>query len=133
MKSSVAFEFVKYIPDELEGGILCISLEFATASHKCCCGCGGKVVTPLSPSDWAVLFDGDTVSLYPSIGNWSFECRSHYWIYKNSIVWADDWTDDEIQENRAEDLRQKREYFLKRKNRHSISHSCRTLYTRFFR
>ena len=30
----------------------------------------------------------DTVSLHPSIGNWSFPCRSHYWIRGNRVVWA---------------------------------------------
>jgi len=34
------------------------------------------VVTPLSPTGWSLIFDGETVSLYPSIGNWNFPCRS---------------------------------------------------------
>lgn len=29
-----------------------------------------------------------TVSLAPSIGNWSFACKSHYWITGNEVRWA---------------------------------------------
>jgi hypothetical protein len=48
-----------------------ISIRFATVGHKCCCGCGREVITPLSPTDWSLTSDGETVSLHPSIGNWS--------------------------------------------------------------
>jgi len=78
-------KFVEFIPDVLEDGILYISIEYCTAIHKCVCGCGNEVVTPLSPNDWELTFNGKSVSLYPSIGNWNFDCKSHYWI-KNSIV-----------------------------------------------
>ncbi|MGN6800789.1 MAG: DUF6527 family protein [Ginsengibacter sp.] len=27
-----------------------------------------------------------TTTFYPSIGNWSFDCQSHYWIRENMIV-----------------------------------------------
>jgi hypothetical protein len=47
---------------------------------KCCCGCGHEVVTPFSPTDWKLTFDCVSVSLYPSIGNWSPPCRAHYFI-----------------------------------------------------
>ena len=79
-------KFVEFIPESLEEGVLYITLEYSTALHKCICGCGNEVVTPLSPNDWKLIFDGKTVSLYPSIGNWRFPCRSHYWIEKNQIV-----------------------------------------------
>ena len=29
---------------------------------------GNKVVTPISPADWQLFYDGDTVSVTPSIG-----------------------------------------------------------------
>ena len=72
----------------IEEGILYISVEYCTAIHKCVCGCGNEVVTPLSPTDWEIIFDGKTVSLDPSIGNWNFDCKSHYWIIKNRIRFA---------------------------------------------
>lgn len=80
--------FVEFMPRDLEPGVLYISIEYATCIHACACGCGNRVVTPLSPDDWRVTFDGETVSLWPSIGNWAFPCESHYWIRADKAVWA---------------------------------------------
>lgn len=80
--------YVEYIPERLEPGLLYISKKYRTASHLCCCGCGLKVVTPLNPAKWQLTDHGQTVSLYPSIGNWGFPCRSHYWIDHGQIKWA---------------------------------------------
>jgi hypothetical protein len=82
-------EFVEFIPDILERDTIYISIPFATASHLCCCGCGLKVVTPISPRGWKLIFDGETISLYPSIGNHQFPCSSHYWIRESRVVWAE--------------------------------------------
>jgi hypothetical protein len=103
--------FVEFIPEEIEEGILYISIEYKTAVHKCICGCGNKVVTPITPNDWKVTFDGKTVSLYPSIGNWNFPCRSHYWIKKNVIEHSYQWTDKEIDIGRKKDTKLKKKYF----------------------
>jgi hypothetical protein len=81
-------QFVELIPDQLQDGILYISEKYCTAIHKCCCGCGQKVVTPLSPAKWQLRRHGDAITLHPSIGNWNFPCRSHYWIRRNQIEWA---------------------------------------------
>ncbi|MBK7970270.1 MAG: hypothetical protein IPK08_15745 [Bacteroidetes bacterium] len=67
---TIQHKFVEFIPDVIEGGVLYISIEYCTAIHKCACGCGNEVVTPLSPTDWEITFNGKTVSLDPSIGNW---------------------------------------------------------------
>lgn len=96
-------EFVEYIPEALQEGVLYVSVTFATAVHQCCCGCGNPVVTPLSPTDWKMTFDGETISLSPSIGNWGFPCRSHYWMVKNRIVWARRWSPVEIEHGRTVD------------------------------
>ena len=90
--SHLAPAFVEFLPDELETGKLYISMQYATASHKCCCGCGCDVVTPISPTDWHLAFDGRSISLTPSIGNWSYPCRSHYWIRHNRVVWDEPLT-----------------------------------------
>src|SRR3954464_8002710 len=95
-------EFVVFIPEVIEEGVLYISIDFCTAVHKCVCGCGNEVVTPLSPTDWELTFDGKTVSLNPSIGNWNFDCKSHYFIRKNKIRHARRWKDWEIEEGRKE-------------------------------
>lgn len=94
-------EFVEFIPRQVEDGVLYVSLEYATARHNCCCGCGMPVVTPLSPNDWQLIFDGRSVSLYPSIGNWSFPCRSHYWIDRGRVRTAHDWSDSRIEAART--------------------------------
>jgi hypothetical protein len=104
-------EFVEFIPDELEQGTIYISIRFATASHLCLCGCGNKVVTPIRPTDWRLIFDGKTVSLDPSIGNWSFPCQSHYWIRNNRVKWAPKWSREEIERGRAHDQYAKRRYY----------------------
>jgi hypothetical protein len=77
--------FVDVIPDIINEGELYISLKYCTAIHKCACGCGNEVITPISPKDWQVTFNGKSVSLYPSIGNFNLECQSHYWIIHDNI------------------------------------------------
>lgn len=104
-------EFVGFIPSELKEGTIYVSMRFGTASHLCACGCGNKVVTPLRPTDWQLIFDGKSISLRPSIGNWSFPCQSHYWIRNNRVEWAGQMSSDEIEEARAHDRRAKERYF----------------------
>jgi hypothetical protein len=89
-------------------------MTYATASHRCFCGCGKKVVTPISPTDWQLIFDGDTVSLDPSIGNWSYPCRSHYVLHANRVRWAGAMSASEIREVRARDAMDKQWYYSKR-------------------
>ena len=101
-------KFVEFIPEVLEQGTLYITMEYRTAVHLCACGCGNKVVTPFSPKDWRLTFDGKTVSLYPSIGNWSFDCESHYFIVNSQIKSARRWSKQEIETNRRKDAELKR-------------------------
>jgi hypothetical protein len=104
-------KFVEFIPEVLEEGTLYVSVENEVVIHKCCCGCGNEVVTPLSPTDWALTFNGRSVTLYPSIGNWGFACRSHYWIKANSVQWSRPWSSEEIEVGRAAERLAKRSYF----------------------
>jgi len=104
-------KFVEFIPDELDKGTIYVSIRFATVVHACCCGCGKRVVTPLGPTDWKLIFDGKTISLNPSIGNWGFECQSHYWIRNNGVKWAPRWSKDDIAAGRAYDRFAKERYF----------------------
>lgn len=103
--------FVEFIPDNIEEGVLYVSISYCTAIHKCVCGCGNEVVTPLSPTDWELTFDGKSVSLHPSIGNWNFDCKSHYWIKNNRVNFAGRWTEKEIRLGREEDFKRKKELF----------------------
>jgi len=104
-------EFVEYIPDDLKDGTIYVSMVFATVAHKCCCGCGNEVITPISPTDWQITFDGESISLDPSIGNWSFACKSHYWIIRNRMKWAPRWSQKKIETGRAHDRLAKERYF----------------------
>jgi hypothetical protein len=113
MKQEIALkhEFVELIPAEPQEGTLYISIRFATVTHLCPCGCKNKVVTPLKPTDWKLIFDGKTVSLHPSVGNWSFPCRSHYWVRNNRVQWAEDWPKERVDAARAYDRRRKDKYY----------------------
>ena len=104
-------KFVEYIPEEVIEGNIYISVQFATAVHKCCCGCGEEVVTPITPTDWKLIFDGDTISLNPSIGNWSLKCRSHYFIRRNVIQWCSSWSEQQVNTNKLQDKINKDKYF----------------------
>ena len=113
---SIKPEFVEFIPEVLEPGVLYVSIPYATASHKCACGCGELVVTPIKPTDWELTWDGESVTMYPSIGNWSFSCQSHYFIKKNRIVWSYKMSKDEINFGRKMDKSRKEKFFKKTKN-----------------
>lgn len=102
---------VRTIPEKLSEGTLYVSIDFATAAHSCCCGCEREVVTPLTPTDWKITYDGVLISLFPSVGNWSLPCRSHYWVDSGHVVWADQWSDDMIAAGRARDRAAKSAYY----------------------
>jgi hypothetical protein len=110
-------KFVEFIPEQLEDGILYISLTYCTAIHKCVCGCNNEVVTPFSPTDWKMTFDGETISLYPSIGNWNFDCKSHYFIRNSKIEFCRIWSKDEIDNGLKKDKKKKNAFFIKRNNK----------------
>lgn len=106
-RAAYVHRFVKAFPDQLEDGILYVSVEFGTAAHSCFCGCGSEVYTRFSPRDWSMKFNGDTVSISPSIGNWSFPCQSHYVLSGGRVHWADPWSRERIELGRDTDRRQK--------------------------
>lgn len=93
--------FVQFVPQQLEKGILYISMEYATASHLCCCGCENKVVTPFKKGRWVLILHDRTITIRPSIGNWNFACQSHYYISQNEIQWLRKFDQEEIEEVQA--------------------------------
>ena len=110
-RSTYTHKFVKAFPDRLDEGVLYVSMEFATAAHRCFCGCGSEVYTRFSPTDWSMKFDGQTVTINPSIGNWSFACQSHYILAYGRVRWADKWSRERIDLGRFLDReRKERQY-----------------------
>lgn len=103
--------FVRTVPRELDPGVLYISMEYATAVHSCCCGCGERVVTPFTPTDWRMTFDGEAVSLSPSVGNWNQKCRSHYVVQRGRVLEAGPWSNAQVEAERNRDKKAKAAYY----------------------
>ena len=100
-------EFVDEIPSVPDHGKLYLSCRYRAAVHLCPCGCGAKISTPLHPTGWSLSFDGESVSLSPSVGNWSEKCQSHYIIRDSRVLWGDRLPRDKIRrirEQRHRDL-----------------------------
>lgn len=114
--------FVRNVPRDLAPGVLYISMEYATAVHSCCCGCGERVVTPFTPTDWHMTFDGDSISLHPSVGNWNQKCRSHYVIRRSRVLEAGPWTNAQVEAERRRDKLAKAAHYRGAKNVPSGAH-----------
>lgn len=114
MTNQIKLSKVKYIPDELELGVLYYSKKYGIASHLCPCGCGNEIVTPLDKFEWKLNVKKGKLSLFPSIGNWQLDCKSHYWIKKGVIVWANDWSDLEIELGQESEKANREKYFKNR-------------------
>lgn len=104
-------QVVRRVPDILQGGILYVCFECNVVVHLCACGCSEKVVLQIAPDFWCVQYDGETVSLFPSIGNYQYPCRSHYWIEQNRVKWVRDLPDREEKQIKR---KKKKSGFVKR-------------------
>lgn len=102
---------VDAIPEELQAGVLYVAKDGDVAGHLCACGCGGEVITPLSPTDWSLTLTRDGATLDPSIGNWAFPCRSHYFISGGKVVWAKDMSAKAIAKGRQGNRARKQCYY----------------------
>lgn len=107
MRPTFMQEFVDHVPSTLRDGTVYVSIRFATAVYKCACGCGKEVVTPIRTTDWQLTFDGETISLHPSIGNWNLPCQSHYFIKRDTIQWVPLWSPAQIKAGLAQERREK--------------------------
>lgn len=68
-------------------------------------------MTPLAPTDWSMIFDGESVSLRPSVGNWYLACRSHYIIRNGRVIEAPSWSEDRIENEWRRDRKAKATYY----------------------
>lgn len=91
MKASESMEhiFVKRIPEYLVENTLYVCLETNTIIHKCACGCGEETITPIDiAKGWTFFYDGKNITLSPSIGNFNYKCKSHYFIKNSKVEWC---------------------------------------------
>ena len=95
-------------------------MEYGTAVHSCFCGCGQEVVTPFTPTDWRMTFDGETVSLRPSVGNWNLPCRSHYVIDRGRAIEAGPWSEEQIMAERSRDKAAKARHYGAPDSKHEV-------------
>ncbi len=96
--------FVDSFPTPLEPGVLYVSVVYSTAGHLCACGCGGEIVTKLSPARYRIIFDGE-ISLKPSVSATALPCKSHYFITRGEVDWHRSLNDVEIVKAQAADRR----------------------------
>jgi hypothetical protein len=108
---TIKYQFIELLPGALEPETLYVSLKYKNMVHLCFCGCGKKVITPLSPTGWELTFNGREVSIYPSIGSWNLPCRSHYWITKNSVEWDELWSTEQTAVGFSRDRADKERYY----------------------
>lgn len=108
--------FVDAIPEKIEPGYLYVSIRFRTAQHLCACGCDSRIVTPIKPAKYSLSYDGESVSLWPSVGNWQKPCKSHYVIRASRVVWYPEWTDRQIARGRARDEAELRDFYKSRRD-----------------
>ena len=102
---SYTHEFADSLPEAscMDERVLCVCIEYSVAAHLCMCGCGAEVVTPFSPARWTMSFDGRSVSLNPSVGNWGSPCESHYWLKSGDVRWSRHFSKDEVAVVRRKD------------------------------
>ena len=117
--AKIRLERVHYMPQDLSPGVLYVSEEFGAAAHLCACGCGTKVRTPLGPTEWSLEGTDDGPTLRPSVGSWQLACQSHYLITDGEVIWARQWTTEEIADGRRREEERRRAYYdsLDRKRR----------------
>ena len=98
---------VKFMPRELESGVLYYAEEFGAAAHLCACGCGAKIRTPIDENEWSLSEGPRGPTLSPSVGNWQKPCRSHYFIRDGAVIWCRQWTKAEIEHGRLAEQRRR--------------------------
>jgi len=126
-------QLVRFMPATLEPGVLYVSNEFGIAAHLCACGCGAKIRTPLSPTDWQFDNTDAGPTLYPSIGNWQQQCQSHYFITAGEVIWMEQWTPEQIAAGRRGEERRNQRYFEQRQRKSIISRAWSWIGSRFRR
>lgn len=103
--------FCEFIPESLEQGVVYLAPQHHACLHLCACGCGEEVSTPLSATEFAYSIENKGVTLFPSIGNHDFPCRSHYFITNGAVRWSYKMDPEEIDYGRRLDRDLKASYY----------------------
>ena len=110
--------WVEDMPEVMEDGKVYISVKHRLTEHICACGCKSEVSLPLGRREWRIEYDGETVSILPSVGNWRLPCRSHYIIQESMTRWCESWSTREAVAGRIRDRQEKEQDIIrKRKER----------------
>lgn len=105
--------FVQNIPKVLEDKTFYICLKYNIVAHLCACGCQRVVYTPIDRKNgWTFTYDGYEITLSPSIGNYGFPCKSHYYVKQSRIIWMPN--KKEVEKNSF--WKRKIQFFIKRFN-----------------
>ena len=111
MISEIKLVECTFIPKEASEGVLYYSEKYRTTSHLCACGCGQKVVLSVKPQDWSIKINDGKATLYPSIGNRLFDCKSHYFIRDGQIVWLAPMSEAAAAKSIERDRKHRESYF----------------------
>ena len=80
-------EFVQSIPTgSRKPGEIVVSCRYNVASFLCPCGCGAAMDIIFRPYRWRMEWDGEHLSICPSISSPRLACKSHYWITRNEVI-----------------------------------------------
>ena len=68
----------------------------------------------IGPAKWQLSTTSNgRITLYPSVGNWKYACKSHYWIEKNRVIDAGQMEEYEIEAVQRRDRRDRKRYIAK--------------------
>lgn len=112
--------FVDTIPkaEYIDEGHFYVSIKYGMTMHRCASGCGQLVPLPLSPVDWSIKYNGETVTLNPSVGNGVLSCNSHYRIVESEVVWSMGMSEAQIERQKKTDEKILIDYInVRKKNR----------------
>ncbi|WP_230951925.1 DUF6527 family protein [Burkholderia cepacia] len=85
-----------------------------------------EVVTPLTPTDWTLTFNGEAISLWPSVGSWNLPCQSHYEIRQNKVIDGGPWDNAKNDSEQRRDRTAKQKFYAQPSQRTDSSHSPST-------
>lgn len=84
----------KTFKSTLTPGELMLGQDKDIIQFLCPCGCGKEIYLTskewcdVRGKNWSILEKDGKVTLWPSVNATGFECKSHFWIKDNKVVWV---------------------------------------------